>query len=285
MTYVNPIARHLLTRIRAKIRVPRHNRQSLRLATEEIHDLILWTHFLTAAHKGISLNRITIRLPSRLTISDACPYGVGRYSLRGPGWRFAIPRSSPLYGDSRFNNLWEFLGMVVGIWLEIMAADEGSSECILALGDNTSAIGWLFRSGRVDRNSLSFTAVQKVARHLAMLVLNSDHCLASQHLKGEKNIVADLLSYTGSSRGHDHPLAADEPSDEVLTHRFHIFLPSQILRSFEISALPCEVLSWVTQILQTAESSLTQDKKTPTKSTTKSGDDGNHSAPKERSHQ
>jgi hypothetical protein len=163
---------------------------------------------------------------------------------------------------------------VVGIWLEIKAASD-SSECILALGDNTSAIGWLFQSGQVDQNSLSYAAIQQVAQHLATLILDSDHCLTSQHLKGEKNIVADLLSYTGSTRGHAHPLAAHEPSDEVLTLRFHIFLPSQIPCSFEISAFLSEVLSWVTQILRTAESSLTPDKKTPTKSTIGSGDDGN----------
>jgi hypothetical protein len=128
---------------------------------------------------------------------------------------------------------------------------------------------------------LSYAAIQQVARHLATLILDSDHCLTSQHLKGKKNIVANLLSYTGSTRGHAHPLAADEPSDEVLTHRFHIFLLSQIPRSFEISALPSEVLSWVMQILRTTESSLTPDKKTPTKSTIGSGDDGNPSAPKE----
>jgi hypothetical protein len=104
-----------------------------------------------------------------------------------------------------------------GVWLEIKAASN-SSECILALGDNTSAIGWLFQSGRVGQNSLSYAAIQQVARHLATLILDSDHCLASQHLKGEKNIVADLLSYTGSTRGHAHPLAADEPSDEVLVN-------------------------------------------------------------------
>jgi hypothetical protein len=172
--------------------------------------------------------------------------------------------------------------MVVGLWLEIKAASD-SSECILALGDNTSAIGWLFPSGRVDQNSLSYAAIQQVARHLATLILDSDHCLASQHLKGEKNIMADLLSYTGSTRGHAHPLAANEPSDEVVTHRFHIFLPSQIPRSFEISALPSEVLSWVTQILRIADLSLTPDTKTPTKSTIGSGDDGNPSAPKEES--
>jgi hypothetical protein len=57
------------------------------------------------------------------------------------------------------------------------------------MGDNTSAIEWLFPTGRrVDRNLLSRAGVQQVARHLllAMLVLDSNHRLASQHLKGEK---------------------------------------------------------------------------------------------------
>jgi hypothetical protein len=93
--------------------------------------------------------------------------------------------------------------------------------------------------------------------------------------------VANLLSYMGSTRGHDHPLAPNEPSDEVLTHRFHIFLPSQLPRSFAISTLPLEVLSWVTQILQTAESSLTPSKKMQTKSTIEFGKNGNHSASKQ----
>jgi hypothetical protein len=174
--------------------------------------------------------------------------------------------------------------MVVGVWLEIKAANGKTSECILALGDNTLAIGWLFRSGRVDRNSLSYAAIQKVlAQNLATLVLDSDHCLMSQHLEGENNSVADLLSYTGSTRGHDHQLAAREPSDKVLTHRFHIFLPSHIPHSFVISLFRSEVLSWVMQVLQTPESSLTPDRKMPTKSMTAFDDNGSHSVPKEGS--
>lgn len=35
---------------------------------------------------------------------------------------------------------------------------------------------------------------QRVAGHLATLFLNSTHCLASQHLKGNHNVVADLFS-------------------------------------------------------------------------------------------
>jgi hypothetical protein len=143
---------------------------------------------------------------------------------------------------------------MLGIWLEIREAKAQRSECILALGDNTSAIGWLFKSGKVNRDSLSYATIQQLARHLVTLILQSEHCLtALQHRKGKKNIVANMLSYTGSTRGHDHPLASNVPSDKVLTHHFHIFLPSQLPRSFPISTLPREVLSWVTQILRTAK--------------------------------
>jgi hypothetical protein len=41
---------------------------------------------------------------------------------------------------------------------------------------------------------MSYTAIQMVARHLATVFLDSRHCLASQHIKGDHNIVADLLS-------------------------------------------------------------------------------------------
>jgi hypothetical protein len=144
---------------------------------------------------------------------DACPFGVRGYSLQGPGWPFLIPKSSPLQGDSWFNNLSEFLAMVVEIWLEIREDKKDSSKCILALGNDTSAIGWLFRSGRIDPNLLSYALIQTVVQHLVTLILDSNHYLTLQHLKGKNNIVTNLLLYTGSKRGHNHPLAADEPSD------------------------------------------------------------------------
>jgi hypothetical protein len=83
VAYVIPLARHFLTRMPAKLYVPKHKWKSIWLSSKEAHDLTLWTHFLAVAQKGISLDQITIHLPSRLTISDACPFGVGGYSLQG----------------------------------------------------------------------------------------------------------------------------------------------------------------------------------------------------------
>ena len=181
-----------------------------------------------------------------------------------------------LFGDDTANNLLEFLAMVANIWLLLLELDRAGAEeeCILALGDNTSAIGWLFKSGKLPPNSRYFEAVQFVARKLASLILESTHCLASQHLKGEHNVVADWLSYAGSQRGEPHPLAPDFPSDEVLTQRFHNHVPQLIPPGFAISPLPSEISSFVSQVLQIAESSWIQNKKIPTKEVTECGADG-----------
>ena len=159
-------------------------------------------------------------------------------------------------------------------WLECLDANKDAEECILALGDNTSALGWIYRSSRVKPTSMSYKAIQMVARHLASVFLDSTHCLASQHLKGDHNVVADLLSFAGHDHEKAHPLAADNPSDHVLTQRFHKFLHSQIPANFAISPLPPEILSWASQVLQTAESSLIRATKAQTKPTTSSGVDG-----------
>jgi hypothetical protein len=104
-----------------------------------------------------------------------------------------MPKTSPIYGHSTVNNFLEFLGMVVNVWLMCVEFTD-CSESLLASGDNTSAIGWLFRSSRVPNDSLYYTAVHMGARKLAMSVIKSEHCLASQHIKGEANVVTNLLS-------------------------------------------------------------------------------------------
>jgi hypothetical protein len=55
------------------------------------------------------------------------------------------PKSSLIYGADITNNVLEFLGMVVTVWLTITKCTElgDKQACILALGNNTSAIGWL----------------------------------------------------------------------------------------------------------------------------------------------
>jgi hypothetical protein len=225
VAFLIPLARHFLTRLRALINHNRPQQQQITVSKHIGLDCELWERFLWKAFQGISMNRITVRQPTRLAVSDSCcPFGIGAFLLEGRAWRVRIPESSPIYGQSTANNFLEFLGMFVNMWLMCLTFTD-RSESLLAVGDNTSAIGWLFRSSHISPDSLYYDSLQLGARKLALLVTGSEHCLASQHIKGETNLVADLLSWSGDIRGAPHPLAMDNPSDDELTLRFHSHLP------------------------------------------------------------
>jgi hypothetical protein len=279
--YVIPLSRHFMNRLRIRLQKRTFAKQELTLSKAELADLELWLDFLRQAWSGISMNLLTIRRPTRIGISDSCPYGLGGFSWSGRAWRLRIPRKSPLHGDSVANNFLEFLAMMITIWTIIVdcEADGQTEECILSLGDNTSAIGWIFRTKGIGPDSVYFDAVNLVARRLARLILGSSNCLFSQHLPGITNVVSDLLSYEGSTRSsekasEDHPLAPDHPSDEELTERFHSFLPQLIPRDFAISPLPSEIASFATLAIRTAESSWIRSRKDLTRRETGPGDDG-----------
>jgi hypothetical protein len=274
---IMPMARHFLGRLRDRLDRDAFRKATVKFAPDEVKDLKLWKRLLTKASIGISMNLIVARTPSRVCWSDACPFGLGGYSLSGRAWRIRIPPTSPLFGHPKINNLLEFLAMAINVWLECHDANS-PLHCILALGDNTSAIGWLFASSKFPSSSPAHKAHLMVARQLASLVIQHDHCLASQHLRGELNTVADLLSFAGPSRGKPHPLASDDPPDDVLTQRFHHYLPSQIPANFKILPLPKKILSWTAAILQTHELYVTAARKAPTSPKTGLGDAGLASA-------
>ena len=72
-------------------------------------------------------------------------------------------------------------------------------------------------------------------------------------------VLADLLSFSGGTTragGKRHPIAFDNPSNDILTQRFHLYYLEQIPSNFEICLLPSEILSWVLSLLQTAASCL-----------------------------
>ena len=275
--FVVPITRNFLGRLRALLLPRRNDNHIVRLGTEDLADVGLWKTILTRANRGISMNLIATREPDRICWSDACPWGVGGYSLSGRAWRIQIPQSSVVRGHQGVNNLLEFMGMVVNVWLECL--DRTSTQpCILAIGDNTSAIGWLFRTASLNHDGQAHKAHLFVARTLATLLLDHDCCIASQHINGELNVVADLLSFAGSGeRGKHHPLAYDNPPDDILTQRFLRYLAPQVPENFKISPLPNAILCWITHVLQIAASSLTVAKKDGTRTPTECGDDGSDS--------
>ncbi len=273
-TFVIPPSRHFLGRIRGALTPRRGKTTRLRLGREVLADLTLWKEILSAANRGVSINLIITRQPDRICWSDTCPFGMGGYSLSGKAWRLQLPHDHPLRGHPGVNNLLEFMAMVVNVWLECLAPDS-EQACILAIGDSTSAIGWLFKSSKLNDEEGSHDAHLLVARHLAALLTRFNCCLASQHIRGELNVVADLLSFAGSNkRGKPHPLASDNPPNDVLTKRFLDHLTTQVPANFRICQLPVEITSWVTSVLQTATSSLGAARRQYTKEQTGCGDDG-----------
>ena len=84
--------------------------------------------------------------------------------------------------------------MAINVWLECLEHNL-EHACILAIGDNTSTIGWLHSTTHLDPRSPAHAAHLIVARHLVPVVMEASCCLASQHLKGEHNVVADLISF------------------------------------------------------------------------------------------
>ena len=281
-SFLIPLSRHFLNEIRRKCEGAQGGqaaRQTVRLNEHEIADLKLWLEFLDLARKGISINILTVRTPTRMAWSDSCPFGLGGYSLHGRAWRIRVPHDSPFYGDDTANNVLEFLGMAISVMLLLKEAEEEqeSHPCILVLGDNTSAVSWIFRSGRISRNSRYYPAVKFIARTIASQALQSGAQICSQHLAGVTNTVADILSFEGNCRGATNPITFDCPPDDVLTERIHKFYSQVVPSGFTIRRLPDEIESFALSAMQLAARSWTQKAKRRSKRGTGLGEDGNAS--------
>jgi hypothetical protein len=80
-SFVVPLARHFLTRIRA-LKNTRSNKQCrLHAKDEALADFVLWQSLLAKAHAGISMNLIVTRRPNQIVWSDSCPFGIGGFRL------------------------------------------------------------------------------------------------------------------------------------------------------------------------------------------------------------
>ena len=90
-------------------------------------------------------------------------------------------------------------------------------------------------------------------------------------------MIADILSFEGSSRGKIEPLTADCPPDDILTERIHTFHSQIIPSGFEIRLLHSDIELFVVSTLQTLARSWTQRAKQPTRGGTDTGDVGKNS--------
>jgi hypothetical protein len=194
------------------------------------HDIIL-----PKIHKGININLLTYRRPTHILFSDACPKGLGGYSANtGKAWRWPIP-SEFIESVLNKNNLLEFLAAIITIWLQLLDSTTQPLPCLLALTDNSSAVGWLHKANIDEAQN---KALHIASRKLATLVIEADCCLYSQHFKGAYNNVADALSRHNNLT--DHALTSF-----ILSH-----FPNQVPVTFVIDPLPPSITSWMTWLLQ-----------------------------------
>ena len=229
---------HFLSNIRhLQIRALRSN-HNVKISQRVRNDLDLACHFLTKANRGISMNLITFRSPTVVHIGDASEHGLGSFASHGRAWSYTIPMK--LRGRAHINLL-EFLTQVISIWIDVIENKTKPEDCILCMGDNTSAMGWLRRSNfrEKDEDDNEWEVKQEVARKMASLVLKSDAVLYTQWFAGKENDAADSLSrdcYYLSNKTHKHFLLST--------------IPHQLPQNFNIRAVPAEICSFISSTLE-----------------------------------
>ena len=176
--FIIPQARHFMSYLRWLLHTA-HKGRSLKLRPQVLADLRLWLAFLQLAQKGISLNLISFRIPTHVFRSDAAEHGMGGFcGISGKAWHFELPLECRVGCREGISlNLFEFLGGIISIWVELLAGRVPLGSCLLAQGDSTSATGWLRKPNFSEHNhSLQLEA----AWHLSFLLLDAGAVLYSQ---------------------------------------------------------------------------------------------------------
>jgi hypothetical protein len=254
--YIIPTARHFLGRIRkfAETAFPNLEMKK-RIPREVLEDLRLWIDFLEQGRRGISLNILTVRAPTSLYRADAAEHGIGGLNIiTGRAWRFEIPED--LRHRATLNTL-EYLGSIIGPWIDQLEGNLPEHSCIWSQTDSTTADGWMNKTNFSDATTAQF----KASRKLAKILMRSKSCLVSEWIAGIYNIVSDVLS-------RDTDLTNNE-----LTQLLRTRAPLQLPPNFEIKALPAEINSWLTSVLQGLPKTK-QSSSQPTRSQLRRGSDG-----------
>ena len=248
---INPYVKHFMSRIRQE-KDRAENRKKIKISSIVLDDLELHLDFLRLAYEGISMNQISYRSPTHSYRADACPFGLGGYSSRGRAWRWFIP---PKLRYRATLNMLEHLCSIIGPWIDLLENALPEFSCILAMGDSTTAAGWLKKSNFKYSQDESFEMTEaklKLSRDHALRLMSHKCSDYSQWFKGDDNDVADSLS-----RDHHIP-------PNVLTQLFHTSIPNQTPKNLKISPLPLEIHSYITSILQSLPEETQQQEKLKT---------------------
>lgn len=222
-----PMSRYYLGRFYVSLLKFYNKWEERNLHKDDIRYLLMWKEFLNQAREGISMNKLTYRQPTNHVVTDACPHGIGGLSITsGRAWRLKIEE----HHFKTSNNNYEFLAAVVGIWMAAINNEIEEEGVMLALTDNSSALGWL-HSCNCDDELDSFRT--EVAHKLASIAREYNFIIHPQHVKGDDNKAADALS------------RKFELSDNELTQFCHLHTKNQIPKNFLICQIPIEITSWI----------------------------------------
>jgi len=220
------------------------------IGAQALTDLEFWLSLLKRAHEGVSMNIIIDRKPTNIILTNACPQGIGGYSpTSGRGWYHAFSPDITSSGVS--NNFFEFLGIAIGVIVEI--EEEQSvlpDSSLLALGDNTSSVGWLHRSNFSDSTQGGHDAI---ARRLVSAVLDAKSTLFGQHIAGSKHVVADFLSRPEKHREFEN-------CKQITSHILYTYR-NQVPENFHASPLQSATISVISSMTALAMRSCTQKSK------------------------
>jgi len=222
---------HFLSRLRF-LESKSSNRRKVTISPPIANDLKLAQEFLLKAHKGIDMNLLTFRKPTHIYRADACPWGIGGFSIHGRAWRWEIPENMRFRASL---NMLEHVASTIGPWVDIIESNLPASSCILSMTDSTSSNGWLKKSNFMEQheNESQTKGKRLLARQHALRLMHNDVKEYSQWFPGKENDVADSLS-------------RDFHLDHVtLTSLLHHFLPDQTPSNFHIKRLPSEIVSWL----------------------------------------
>ena len=119
------------------------------------------------------MNLLMFRILGRIYICDVAECGLGGFATHGRAWTYQIPVE---LRNRAHINLLEYLAQIIAKWIDILEGISSKEDCVLTIGDNTSAIRWLRRSNfrEKDENDRTWEVKQQLSKQLASLTLKSD---------------------------------------------------------------------------------------------------------------
>ena len=105
------------------------------------------------------------------------------------------------YSGRAHIKLLEFCVEILSIWINIVEYTLDDEECLLFMGDSTTAIGWLHKARKPAPNKhpqLTFMKT-RLQRKLTDLLIDNDHLLNSKWLPGSVNFIPVYYLGIGTS--------------------------------------------------------------------------------------